>query len=58
MKWRSGIRLQMSWSLKDPVEKVKVILWKGHCSVHENFTVANVEDVRKNHPRHENHRPS
>lgn len=33
-----------------PVEKVKVILWKGHCSVHENFTVANVEDVRKNHP--------
>jgi len=33
-----------------PVEKAKVILWKGHCSVHENFTVANVADVRKNHP--------
>ncbi|WP_075982432.1 quinolinate synthase NadA [Bacillus massilinigeriensis] len=29
------------------VEKIKVILWKGHCSVHENFTVANVEAVRK-----------
>ncbi|MDQ0244593.1 quinolinate synthase [Bacillus fengqiuensis] len=32
------------------VEDVKVILWKGHCSVHENFTVANVQDVRKQHP--------
>lgn len=31
-------------------EDVKVILWKGHCSVHENFTVANVQDVRKQHP--------
>lgn len=31
-------------------DDVKVILWKGHCSVHQNFTVANVEQVRKNHP--------
>ncbi|MCA1063548.1 quinolinate synthase NadA [Rossellomorea sp. AcN35-11] len=31
-------------------DKVKVILWKGHCSVHENFTEKNIEDVRKNHP--------
>ncbi|SFK46039.1 quinolinate synthetase [Halobacillus dabanensis] len=33
-----------------PLENVKVILWKGHCSVHENFTVGNVEQVRKEHP--------
>lgn len=33
-----------------PLENVKVILWKGHCSVHENFTVANVKQVRKEHP--------
>ena len=33
-----------------PLEKVKVILWKGHCSVHENFTLKNVENVRENHP--------
>lgn len=33
-----------------PLEKVKVILWKGHCSVHENFTVENIKDVRKSHP--------
>ncbi|MFS0576340.1 quinolinate synthase NadA [Sporosarcina sp. 179-K 3D1 HS] len=32
------------------LEDVKVILWKGHCSVHENFTVKNVIDVRNEHP--------
>lgn len=32
-----------------PLDKVKVILWKGHCSVHENFTVENIKDVRANH---------
>lgn len=32
------------------VEDVKVILWKGHCSVHENFTVANVKQVRNEYP--------
>ncbi|MGA9288907.1 MAG: quinolinate synthase NadA [Anaerobacillus sp.] len=31
-------------------EDVKVILWKGHCSVHEKFTLHNVAQVRKNHP--------
>ncbi|RCW77026.1 quinolinate synthase NadA [Saliterribacillus persicus] len=30
--------------------KVKVILWKGHCSVHENFTVKNIQEVRKSYP--------
>ncbi|WP_078545373.1 quinolinate synthase NadA [Litchfieldia alkalitelluris] len=29
---------------------VKVILWKGHCSVHENFTVANIKEVRETKP--------
>lgn len=33
-----------------PLERVKVILWKGHCSVHENFTVENVAEVRSSHP--------
>jgi quinolinate synthase len=32
------------------IENIKVILWKGHCSVHENFTVANVQSVREQHP--------
>ena len=32
------------------LDECKMILWKGHCSVHENFTVKNIEQVRKNHP--------
>ncbi|MGG1677558.1 quinolinate synthase NadA [Neobacillus sp. NRS-1170] len=32
------------------VSQVKVILWKGHCSVHENFTVQNVIDTRYKYP--------
>jgi quinolinate synthase len=33
-----------------PIENVKVILWKGHCSVHENFTVENIHQVRETYP--------
>nr|WP_040207818.1 quinolinate synthase NadA [Neobacillus jeddahensis] len=29
---------------------IKVILWKGHCSVHENFTVQNVVETRNQYP--------
>lgn len=32
------------------LKNVRVILWKGHCSVHENFTVKNIEDLRGNDP--------
>lgn len=32
------------------LEDIKVILWKGHCSVHQNFTVKNVENIRKQYP--------
>lgn len=32
------------------LDEVKIILWKGHCSVHAMFTVENVKQVRKNHP--------
>ena len=32
------------------IQECKMILWKGHCSVHENFTVKNVEQVRSKHP--------
>lgn len=29
------------------IDDVKIILWKGHCSVHENFSVDNVNDIRE-----------
>ncbi|MCL1948756.1 MAG: quinolinate synthase NadA [Turicibacter sp.] len=32
------------------LEDVKVILWKGHCSVHQNFTVENIETIRASEP--------
>lgn len=32
------------------LENVKVILWKGHCSVHEHFTIKNIEFVRAKYP--------
>jgi quinolinate synthase len=37
---------------RDPedVKRAKMILWKGHCSVHERFTAKQIEAVRKQHP--------
>lgn len=32
------------------IQEAKIILWKGHCSVHENFTVENIRQIRKNMP--------
>ncbi|MDR7001506.1 quinolinate synthase NadA [Neobacillus niacini] len=32
------------------VSKIKIILWKGHCSVHMGFTVQNVMDTRSQFP--------
>ena len=32
------------------VERAKMILWKGHCSVHERFSVAQIKAIRRQHP--------
>jgi quinolinate synthase len=32
------------------VKRARVILWKGHCSVHERFTVRQIEQLRAQHP--------
>lgn len=32
------------------IERIKVILWKGHCSVHEKFTVEQIEHFREQSP--------
>lgn len=34
---------------QDPAT-IKVILWKGHCSVHEGFSTAQIDHVRETHP--------
>jgi quinolinate synthase len=32
------------------VERARMILWKGHCSVHERFSVAQIETTRRQYP--------
>jgi len=34
----------------DQVANARMILWKGHCSVHTRFSVAQIEAIRKQHP--------
>jgi quinolinate synthase len=34
----------------DAVSGARIILWKGHCSVHARFTTRQVENVRQQHP--------
>jgi quinolinate synthase len=34
----------------DVVARARIILWKGHCSVHARFTTRQIENVRAQHP--------
>jgi len=34
----------------EQLERARVILWKGHCSVHRRFTVEQIEKARREHP--------
>jgi quinolinate synthase len=34
----------------EDLSRVKVILWKGHCSVHEKFHVQHIENLKKRDP--------
>jgi quinolinate synthase len=40
------------WGGLDPdqVKQARMILWKGHCSVHARFTVRQIETIRAQHP--------
>ncbi|WP_018924177.1 quinolinate synthase NadA [Salsuginibacillus kocurii] len=33
-----------------PINQIRIILWKGHCSVHEKFTMDNIETIRTEEP--------
>jgi quinolinate synthase len=35
---------------RDELNRARLILWKGHCSVHVRFTVKQIEAVRQLHP--------
>jgi quinolinate synthase len=34
----------------DQAKHARIILWKGHCSVHTRFTVRQIENLRTQHP--------
>jgi quinolinate synthase len=34
----------------EQVGRAKMILWKGHCSVHTRFSVRQIENIRREHP--------
>jgi quinolinate synthase len=40
------------WGGLEPeaVKQARIILWKGHCSVHTRFTVRQIEQLRAQHP--------
>ena len=40
------------WGGLEPeaVKRARIILWKGHCSVHTRFTVRQIENIRAQHP--------
>ena len=51
-RWWSGIRTRSGGGLtpEQAARRAKLILWKGHCSVHTRFTVQQIERVREQHP--------
>jgi quinolinate synthase len=58
--WKMGVPLDdiVVWDPFEPfggltreaLDRARLILWKGHCSVHVRFTVAQIEAVRRQHP--------
>ncbi len=34
----------------DVTKRARMILWKGHCSVHTRFTVRQIDNIRRDHP--------
>jgi quinolinate synthase len=35
---------------REQLQRARLILWKGHCSVHVRFTTKQIESVRRQHP--------
>jgi len=43
-------RLPLGGNTQDAVEKSRVILWRGHCSVHQMFRPEHLDQFRKRYP--------
>lgn len=44
------LRRDFEWLPDQDPEEVKVILWKGFCSIHQRFTVGQVKQLREEYP--------
>lgn len=42
--------LELGGNTEEALHKAKIILWKGHCSVHGRFQDKHVDEVRNQHP--------
>jgi quinolinate synthase len=40
----------MGGNTEEQIKRAKFLLWKGHCSVHQRFTVEQIEGARATHP--------
>jgi quinolinate synthase len=43
-------RLPLGGNASAQVRSARIILWKGHCSVHQRFTVEQIDQFRRNDP--------
>ena len=46
----AGMSVVLAARTREQIERSRVILWKGHCSVHQMFRPEHVALFRKNHP--------
>lgn len=46
--WDPGLR--MGGVEPEAMRRARIILWKGHCSVHQRFTVEQIKQARAEHP--------
>ena len=42
--------VQQRLEYEGDISDLRIILWKGHCSVHEKFTVSNIDHIRQTEP--------
>ena len=42
--------IQDQFEFDGNIQETQIILWKGHCSVHQNFTVENIKTLREDNP--------
>ena len=56
----SGTRSRTSWAATraEAIRRSRVLLWKGHCSVHQMFLPPHVEQFRRQVSRHQDPGPS